>query len=104
MIQSWRVMGLWFGGRVFLVVMGHSMKDCARRLPRAMEDYTLEDLDQVECLWYEQWDPGTSMRDPEWVPVEEVSMHRVRQRQAARESSRGRLHESRLRLDRRKSA
>lgn len=72
MQNEWRVIGLWRGGRTFLLVTGASPSDCRRRLPRALEEYTDQDFDRIESIWYEFWDPGTAWRLPSWIPFEEL--------------------------------
>jgi hypothetical protein len=77
MYRDWRIMGLWRGGRVFLVVMGTSKWDCLDRLPDALSAYTFKDLKKIESIWLEWWEPGSSLRWPEWIPLEEISRNRL---------------------------
>lgn len=77
MENNWRVMGLWRGGRAFLVVMGISRKDCATRIARALADYSAEDLQKVESFWYERWLPALGEYDAEWLPLKTISKKRV---------------------------
>lgn len=78
MSARYRIVGSWFDGRIFLAVLGLSRHDCLRRLPAAMTPYTLDDLNQIEWLWLERWDAGTSLRPAAWVPVEDIGLRRLK--------------------------
>lgn len=93
MQRSWRVMGMWRDGRTFLAVLGTSPKDCNGRLVSALDPRTDADLDELESLWTEEWDPGTTLREPGWIPREIVSVRRFRNR---RQLGRSLAHHRRL--------
>ena len=82
MQNDWRVVGLWRGGRTFLIVTGTSHKRCVKDLVGAMADYDQEDFDRIESIWSERWDPGTSLRAPAWIPFEEIPIGRLLVRRA----------------------
>ena len=78
-----RLVCQWFCGRTFLVTLADSEKDCSDRLVHALEDYDFEDLKRVDSIWTEYYDPGTLLREPEWVPHEELELKPHRLRKAA---------------------
>lgn len=80
MNNTWRVMGMWDDGSQFLIVMGSSQKDCERRLWDALEDYTLDDLERMDSMWYENWKQLAWEDAPRWEPISLISLRRYKLR------------------------
>lgn len=88
MHQNFRVMGLWrdplaragftVPERTFLITLGSSREACLHRLDVALRDYSLEDIARFESIWLEEFDPGTSLRPADWIPIEELPIPSVR--------------------------
>lgn len=89
MPSNWRIMGQWRDGAEFLLVMGRTATECLTRIDEAAADYGRNGLSQVEYLWLERWDPGTTLREPAWRPAKEISLRRLRIR-ATRQTPPGR--------------
>ncbi len=83
--KDWRVMGLWTNGEEFLLTLAESAADCLGRLRSAIDDFSRDELDQVESIWIEQWTRDEFFGDYRWLPMEEIPLRRFRLRIAAKE-------------------
>lgn len=86
-LATWRVLGNWLDGEIFLVVLGRSRADCANRLDAALDSYDYADFQRIETLWYERWVEHPLDEDSRWEPVEEIKLRRFRLLRAAQASS-----------------
>lgn len=80
MTNTWRVMGMWDDGRQFLLVLGKSRRDCESRLWDALEDYSLEDLERMDSMWYEHWKQLPWEDAPRWEPISLIALRRYKLR------------------------
>lgn len=76
--ERWRIMGMWETGEQFLVVLGQTRAECKRLLDNAVSDYTYADFERTESLWFEAFSPGDRCHPPEWIPLAEIPMRRLR--------------------------
>jgi hypothetical protein len=88
--KDWRVMGLWTSGQEFLLTLAESAADCLGRVRTAIDDFSREELDQVESIWIEQWTRDEFFGEYRWLPTEEIPLRRYRLRVAAKEQHAGR--------------
>lgn len=84
MQRNWRVMGMWLNGTQFLLTLGVSRAACEKRMNLALEDYTIEDLENFDSVWLERWDEGTEFRSPGWEPVDFLSLRSFKLRKLRR--------------------
>lgn len=80
--SNWRVMGRWFGGPRFLVVLGDSQHDCRRRLAEALSGYSRDDLERVDALWFEEWRWDEDLLACDWIPTSILPLRGPRCRKA----------------------
>lgn len=86
-MSEWRVMGMWHDNRQFLVVMGQTKAECLERLDAALAEYTYDDFEAMEPLWFEVWRPATRWRAGEWYPESLVPLRRFKLLRAAGKSA-----------------
>ena len=58
----------------FLVTLGKSTDDCLARLHGALSEYSRQDLDQIEWMWLEKWNPDRR----KWEAFRSIDMEQLR--------------------------
>ena len=76
--RCWRIMGRWRDRSEFLVVLGATESDAEARLDEALSEVSNRDLNGIQTVWLEQWNPGSRFEIPYWQPIRQVSLRTVR--------------------------
>ncbi len=69
--------------RQVLVVMGTSQRQCIKKLPESIEQYTYEELRAFDSMWIEEWARDDMSNDLIWIARRWLDIRRWKLRAAA---------------------
>ena len=89
--RCWRLVGRWRDGGEFLIALAATELDAVDRLESALDHLTFDEVQKVECVWLERWNPGSRVDFPQWERVRQLSLRSVRFKRAVRANRRFKL-------------
>ena len=82
--RSWRLVGRWWDGSEFLIVLGATEIDAVERLEDSLAEFSNRDLNRIQTVRLERWFPGSRFEYPYWEFVRTVSLRTLRFKRVVR--------------------